>query len=101
MKKVSPCSVDKTLKIIGGKWKIIILWHLSQATHRFSELDKKIDGVTQKMLTQSLRELEHDGLVHREVYPIVPPKVEYSLTESGKSLEKALKELDAWGTKNL
>lgn len=101
MNKVSPCSVDKTLKLIGGKWKIVILWHLSQGKHRFSELDKKIDGVTQKMLTQSLRELERDGLVDRKVYPIVPPKVEYSLTKSGKSLEKALKELDAWGSENL
>ena|SRR3989344_3290436 len=97
MKKVSECHLDKTLSIIGGKWKLVILWHLARSTLRFSELEKHIDGITQKMLTQSLRELEHDNLVARKVYAVVPPKVEYSITGRGVSLGKVLKELDTWG----
>lgn len=97
MKKVSPCNVEHTLKIIGGKWKLIILWHLSQSTLRFSELEKAIPEITQKMLTSSLRELERDGLIARKVYPQVPPRVEYSITPHGISLGKILRELDAWG----
>lgn len=101
MQKVSntvpECYLVKTLSVIGGKWKLIILWHLSQATLRFSELEKRIEGITQKMLTQSLRELEKDNIITRTVYPVVPPKVEYSITEHGKSLEEVLKALDTWG----
>lgn len=100
MKKVSKCHVEDTLKIIGGKWKLIILWHLAQATLRFSELEKNIPGVTQKMLTSSLRELEKDGLISRKVYAVVPPKVEYSISPKGVSLSKVLHELDAWGEKH-
>lgn len=95
---LSNCNLDKTLKIIGGKWKLVILWYVAQSTLRFSDLEKKIDGITQKMLAQSLRELEKDGLVSRKVYPVVPPKVEYSITQRGVSLGKVLKELDRWGS---
>lgn len=100
MEKVSTCHVDKTLHAIGGKWKLIILWHLAQGTLRFSELEKRITGVTQKMLAQSLRELESDQLVLRTAYPVIPPKVEYSITKRGHSLRKILEALDEWGERN-
>ncbi|AIE61334.1 transcriptional regulator [Bacillus methanolicus MGA3] len=88
----------QTLSVIEGKWKLIILCHLGlKGTKRFMELKKLIPNITQKMLTNQLRELEEDGLVHREVYPVVPPKVEYSLTEQGKSLMTVLKMLEDWG----
>ncbi|MDL4839972.1 winged helix-turn-helix transcriptional regulator [Aquibacillus sp. LR5S19] len=87
-----------TLSIIEGKWKLIILCHLGLiGTRRFGELRKLIPTITQKMLTNKLRELEQDGVVHREVYPVVPPKVEYSLTEQGKSLHPILHMLEEWG----
>ncbi|MBT3188579.1 MAG: helix-turn-helix transcriptional regulator [Anaerolineae bacterium] len=91
------CPVTATISVIGGKWKSIILWILYQDTHRFSELKRKIPKITQKMLTQQLRELERDGVVHREVYPVVPPKVEYSLTERGHTLSPLLKSIAEWG----
>ena len=80
------CPVEATLELIGGKYKALILWHLSEGKLRFSELRDHIKGVTPKMLTQQLRELESRLLIHREVFPIVPPKVEYSLPDLGKSL---------------
>ncbi len=87
-----------TLSVIEGKWKLIILCHLGlQGTKRFGELRKLIPSVTQKMLTNKLRELEKNGLIHREVYPVVPPKVEYSLTDKGKSLLPILHMLEDWG----
>ncbi len=91
------CPVETTLSLIGGKYKALILWHLSQGTMRFSELRGKIDSATPKMLTQQLRELEAQQLIHRQVYPIVPPKVEYSLTELGKSLMPVLVAMRDWG----
>ena len=91
------CGVEVTLNLIGGKWKGLILWHLCQKTLRFSQLRRRIPGVTQKMLTQQLRELERDGLVHRKVYAEVPPRVEYSMTEKGKSLKPLLEEMCHWG----
>lgn len=94
----SSCHVDTTLQVIGGKWKPVILWHLTQQTLRFSELEKRIHGITQKMLTQQLREMEHDRLITRTVYPQVPPKVEYALTEHGKSLQSVLRALSDWGS---
>jgi DNA-binding HxlR family transcriptional regulator len=91
------CSLELTLALIGGKWKSLILWKLGGNTLRFSELRKSMPQVTQKMLTQQLRELEEDGLVCRHVYAQVPPKVEYSLTEAGKSILPILQSMCQWG----
>ena len=89
--------VESALHAIGGKWKPLILWHLMEDMRRFGELRRQISEITQKVLTQQLRELESDGLVHREVYAEVPPRVEYSLTELGRSLESVLNVLCDWG----
>lgn len=91
------CTVSVTLDVIGGKWKSLILWHLSFKTLRFSQLQRRLAKVTQKMLTQQLRELEADGLVHREVFAEVPPRVEYSLTELGQSVVPILELMCRWG----
>lgn len=93
---VEHCPVEATLELIGGKYKALILWHLSEGTRRFSELNRLVSA-TPKMLTQQLRELEDHQLVHREVYPVIPPKVEYSLTELGKSLMPILVAMRDWG----
>ena len=93
------CPIRTTLDVIGGKWKPLILFYLKDGPKRFSDLKRSITDVTQKMLTDCLRELEKDGIVHREVYPQVPPKVEYSLTAYGKTLKPVLKAMCAWGTK--
>lgn len=85
------------MDLVAGKWKILIMWHLRRKTRRFGELQKKIPNVTQKMLTQQLRELERDNLVHREVYPVIPPKVEYSLTPFGQSFRPILDMMLVWG----
>lgn len=97
MKSNDCCPVEATLELIGGKYKALILWHLSEGKLRFSELKKLISGATPKMLTQQLRELEASKLVHREVYPVIPPKVEYSLTELGNSLMPVLVAMRDWG----
>ncbi|SDF20854.1 winged helix-turn-helix transcriptional regulator [Sporomusa acidovorans] len=91
------CSMELTLELIGGKWKSLILWHLGEKTLRFSELKKTLPKITQKMLTQQLRELEASGLVSRFIYTQIPPKVEYSLTPAGKSLLPILETLCQWG----
>ena len=83
MDKMNSCPVSATLELIGGKYKALILWHLAGETMRFSQLSKKISGATPKMLTQQLREMETQDLITRRVYPVVPPKVEYSLTALG------------------
>ena len=90
------CSMELTLDIIGGKWKPLIIWHLGEKTLRFSELKRALPNITQKMLTQQLRALEEDQLVNRFVYAEVPPKVEYSLTEKGKTLLPVLSTLCEW-----
>ncbi|MBQ3192724.1 MAG: helix-turn-helix transcriptional regulator [Oscillospiraceae bacterium] len=95
------CPVEATLDLIGGKYKALILWHLSDGTLRFSELRSRIPKATPKMLTQQLRELETQELVHREVYPVIPPKVEYSLTETGRSLMPILVSMRDWGAEYL
>ena len=95
------CTVAVTLEVIGGKWKAVILWHLSHKTLRFSQLQRRLPGVTQKMLTQQLRELERDGMIHREVYPEVPPRVEYSLTAEGRTLLPLLTLMCTWGRQRL
>lgn len=93
------CPVDATIQLIGGKYKAVILWHLMNKTLRYSEIHKLIPKATDKMLAQQLRELEKDGLINREVYPVVPPKTEYSLIEFGKTLTPILDELCNWGGK--
>lgn len=95
------CPVETTLSLIGGKYKTLILWHLAESKMRYSQLQKAIPKVTPKILTQQLRELESEGLIHREVFPIIPPKVEYSLTNLGKSLMPVLIAIRDWGTNYL
>lgn len=95
--KTPTCPVEATIRLIGGKYKAVILWHLMGNTLRYSELHKRLPNATDKMLAQQLRELERDGLVNRTVYPVVPPKTEYSLTEFGNSLAPILDALCSWG----
>lgn len=97
MQMTDRCPVEATLEMIGGKYKALILWHLSDGKMRFSELKKAIPNATPKMLTQQLRELELHKLIHREVYPVIPPKVEYSLTPNGESLIPVLEAMRDWG----
>ena len=91
------CPVGATLELIGGKYKALILWHLIGTVLRFGELQKLIPSATPKMLPQQLRELEASGLVVRTVYPVVPPKVEYALSERGKSIRPILESMYRWG----
>lgn len=95
------CPVDTTLKMVGGKYKSLILWHLISGPLRHGELHKLIAQATPKMLTQQLRELETDQLLTRTVYPVVPPKVEYALTDLGQSLKPILTAMYAWGSNYL
>jgi DNA-binding HxlR family transcriptional regulator len=94
------CGVQTTLAVIEGHWKLPILFRLLDGTRRFGELRKHLPSATQRMLTLHLRELERDGLIHREVYREVPPKVEYSLTQLGRSLEPLLRFMSEWGHAN-
>ena len=91
------CPVEASLSIIGGKYKAIILWHLIGQPLRFSELKRFLPQATPKMLTQQLRELEKDNILHREVYPVVPPHTEYSLTDFGRTLIPIIEAMCAWG----
>lgn len=92
------CGTEATLAVIGGKWKLLILWHLQEAgVIRFNELKRGMSGITQRVLTQQLRELEADGIVQRRIYAQVPPKVEYSLTAFGKTLNPLLDSMCEWG----
>ncbi|WDC85345.1 helix-turn-helix domain-containing protein [Caloramator sp. mosi_1] len=96
------CPVEYTLSIIGGKWKTVILWHLSNnEVLRYGELKRLLNGITHKTLSNQLKELEADGLINRKEYYQIPPKVEYSLTEKGKGLMPVLKALCEWGSKNM
>lgn len=95
------CAVEVTLEVIGGRWKVLILRELLLGVKRFNELHRALSGITQKMLTQQLREMEEDGIIHREVYLQVPPKVEYSLTPVGASLKPILDAMHEWGIKHL
>ena len=96
---ITCCPVDATINMIGGKYKSLILWKLmTEITLRFSQLQKEIPSATPKMLTQQLRELEANGLINRHVYPVVPPKVEYSLTNFGKSIKPVLESMYVWGS---
>lgn len=100
MKDNNPCPLHFTMNLIGTKWKPLILFHLMEGNLRSGILEKKIIGISSKMFTQSVRELEKDQLISREIFPVVPPKVEYALTERGRSLENILRSLDQWGLEN-
>ena len=95
------CPVERTLEVIGGRWKVLILRELFQGVKRFNELQRAVNGITQKMLTQQLREMESDGIVHREIYLQVPPKVEYSLTPVGESLKPIIDSMHEWGIQHI
>ena len=92
------CSFEFALDIISGKWKGMILWHLSHGTLRYGELKKLLGNITQKMLTQTLRDLEKNQLITRKVYPVVPPKVEYTITQEGMKLIPIFQQLQEWGS---
>ena len=91
------CPVEAALELIAGKWKGVVLYHLREGTLRYNQLQRAVGDITQRMLTKQLRELEADGLVHRKVHPVIPPRVEYSLTEKGRTLEPVLLALRNWG----
>lgn len=95
------CPVETTLELIGGKYKALILWHLSEGTLRFSQIQKAIPSATPRVLTRQLREMEDQHLIRRKIYAVVPPKVEYSLTELGKSLMPILTAMRDWGAEFL
>lgn len=97
-KELPACPVETTLTLIGNKWKVLIMRDLLTGTKRFGELKKSLGSVSQKVLTAQLRAMEEDGLIHREVYAEVPPRVEYSLTELGWSLKPILDAMVIWGT---
>ena len=92
------CPVATTVSLIGNKWKLLILRNLLQRPWRFGELRKSLDGISQKVLTESLRSMESDGIIVRRVYAEVPPRVEYSLSELGESMRPILESMEAWGT---
>ncbi|MFJ9691224.1 winged helix-turn-helix transcriptional regulator [Kitasatospora sp. NPDC101183] len=96
------CGIDAAMEVIGGKWKVLVIWALSERPHcRFGELRRLVPGITEKVLAAHLRELEADGIVHREAYEEVPPRVEYALTDSGRRLNEALAPLGAWGRRHV
>ena len=97
-KKTYHCPVEAALDVIGGKWKPLILWHLGDNVMRFGELQRTLPGVNAKMLTKQLRELENDGVIKRTLYPEVPPRVEYAITDFGRTLIPILEALCTWGT---
>lgn len=97
-KDLPPCPVELTLLLISNKWKILIIRDLLEGTKRFSELKSSVSNISQKVLTANLREMEQNGLVTRKIYPEIPPRVEYTLTEIGYSLEPLLNAMDKWGT---
>lgn len=96
-KQCVKCPAEATVEVIGGRWKVPIVWHLFAGTRRFSELRNGLGVVTPKMLAQQLRELERDAVISRRVYAQVPPKVEYSLTERGRSLRPVIDAMCRWG----
>ena len=100
-KQAYSCGLEAALDVVGGKWKVIILWHLASESRRFGELRREVAGISEKMLIQSLRELERDGIVIRKDFQEVPPRVEYALTPFGISLTVALRPLCEWGTKHM
>ena len=101
LKEKTQCPVTATLQMIGGRWKTIILYSLSPGTKRFGEIAVRIPDISRKVLTEQLKELVEDGLILREQYKEIPPRVEYSLTELGISLSPVIRELEIWGTENV
>jgi len=101
MQDTSPPLAYVTLEMISDKWAILIVYHLAEGEHRYSELQRKIEGISAKMLTQTLRKLQHNGIVHREVYPVMPLKVGYRLTDLGETLVPPLKALCQWASDHL
>jgi DNA-binding HxlR family transcriptional regulator len=99
--RVYGCGLEAALAVVGGKWKVLILWHLGPAPRRFGELRRLVAGISEKMLIQQLREMAADGIVARKDFQEIPPRVEYSLTPFGVSLTEALKPLCAWGTRHM
>src|SRR5438876_9834394 len=99
-KKNVSCPVETTLAVIGGRWKVLILQQLLDGVKRFNELHRLLAGITHKTLTQQLREMEADGIIHRKVYPQIPPKVEYSLTSLGKTLRPVLMAMHDWAERH-
>ena len=97
VRELPACPVETTLMLISDKWKALILRDLLNGTMRFSELSRSVGKISQKVLTSNLRQMERDGLVHREVYPEVPPRVEYSLTKTGESLRPVIDAMRDWG----
>ena len=97
-KELPACPVATTVQLIGSKWKLLIIRNLMERPWRFNELKNDLEGISQKVLSDSLRSMEEDGIIVRNVYPEVPPKVEYSLTELGKSMRPILDAMAAWGT---
>jgi DNA-binding HxlR family transcriptional regulator len=95
------CGLEAALAVVGGKWKVLILWHLASSARRFGELRRVVEGISEKMLIQSLREMEGDGIVVRKDFQEVPPRVEYSLTPFGVSLTVALRPMCDWGNKHM
>lgn len=93
------CPITAAMSALGGRWKLLIVYQLQAKTMRFSELERSLPGITQAMLTQQLRALEKDGIIHRQVYPVIPPKVEYSLTALGHELHSTFGALAIWGCK--
>jgi DNA-binding HxlR family transcriptional regulator len=101
LKEMTHCPVTATLELIGGKWKTIILYCLTTGTKRFGEIAVRIPDISRKVLTEQLKELEADGLILRKQYKEIPPRVEYSLTDLGKSLSSVIRELEIWGMENV
>ena len=100
-KKDVSCPAETTLGVIGGRWKLLILRELLYGVNRFGELRRRLNGISEKILAQHLRELEHDGVIERKIYPEVPAKVEYSMTASGKTLKPVIDGLHEWELKHL
>jgi DNA-binding HxlR family transcriptional regulator len=100
-KKAVSCPAEITLKIIGGRWRLMILHELYSGVTRFGDLHRSLKGISQKILVQQLRELEKERVINRKVYPQVPPKVEYSLTDKGKALRPIIDAMEQWGVKHL
>jgi len=94
------CGMSVAIDVVGGKWKMHLMWVLAEGPVRFGQIRRKLDGVSEKVLSENLRQLEAHGVVHRELYAEVPPRVEYSLTPLGESLNEALASLEAWGDEN-